>query len=1073
LSTAGYRINGVAVAPERFYAQACSPQGSVVVEACAGAGKTWMLVSRMLRALLEGAEPQQIVAITFTRKAAAEMRGRLDEWLDQFARCSAEERLQALQQRGLHASEAQQSEPALQALQARLLDGGRPVEVHTFHAWFAQLLRGAPLTLLQSLGLAPELRLIEDSSELDQALGRRLRARVRREPVLQAHYLALAARHGPRRLAEWLQAALDKRVELELGAAALADSMPFPGGRDEDPLQAWPALRATLEALARSLGQGKTKAQQNAAAGLVDALLLAVPEAGFARAWQALFTQTGSPRKLGELPELEPALAALEALQQQRQQWRAAQDHAALAALAQVQAEEFAALKRERGCVDMGDLERGASALLSDSSASAWLQQQLDMQVRHLLIDEFQDTSPLQWQALQAWLSSYAGAGAGRAFSLFLVGDPKQSIYRFRRAEPRVFEAAAAFIVEGLGGQRLACDHTRRNGPAVRALVNQVFEHLQASQAYGGFRAHSGDSEAAGGIWLLDAPATEAASAAPEPTEAWRPSLERARTEAEEARRAAEGRRVAAALAQLLQQGHEPKELMVLARRRDALAAVAEGLRALGIAHETPEEQELAALPEVQDLLALCELLASPSHNLALARVLRSALFGVDDAALMGLHAAAQDGPWLHALLALAPERAHSLGLVEAQAQLANWLQELPALPAFEALQRVLSERQFKARVAARLPAALLAPRCAGIDALLDQALNLDGGRYWTLYGFVRALRQRPIKVPVRASGQGVQLLTIHGAKGLEADTVVLVDADAAPARAQTTTLLIEWPVEQPQPSRVAFLASESRPPPALAAAMEDELAQRRREEFNGLYVALTRARRQLILSRTPSARSSPAQSPWALVAASGLAQAWPELEQAPASQQLEAPAVPVLPLPPALQALAPSPAQHSGAAQDARAASLGEAFHRVMEWATQPGARRQLLPQWLAASSQMYGLDARGQKALADWVQGMLGSPTLAPWLERAQLLWAGNEVALQLDGQDIRLDRLVCRREADGRPCWWVLDYKLHPAPLQVPEYLEQMQRYCAAVRQLEPEAAVRGAFISADGRLHEAPQ
>ncbi|MFO1250807.1 MAG: UvrD-helicase domain-containing protein [Inhella sp.] len=89
MSAAGYRIDGAPVAAERFYARACSPQGSVVVEACAGAGKTWMLVSRMLRALLEGAEPQQIVAITFTRKAAAEMRGRLDEWLDQLRAAAA------------------------------------------------------------------------------------------------------------------------------------------------------------------------------------------------------------------------------------------------------------------------------------------------------------------------------------------------------------------------------------------------------------------------------------------------------------------------------------------------------------------------------------------------------------------------------------------------------------------------------------------------------------------------------------------------------------------------------------------------------------------------------------------------------------------------------------------------------------------------------------------------------------------------------------------------------------------------------------------------------------------------
>ena len=80
------------------------------------------------------------------------------------------------------------------------------------------------------------------------------------------------------------------------------------------------------------------------------------------------------------------------------------------------------------------------------------MQQRMDARVSQLLIDEFQDTNPLQWQALYGWLSAYAGAGPGEAPSVFLVGDPKQSIYRFRRAEPQVFKAAQAFVVQGLGG---------------------------------------------------------------------------------------------------------------------------------------------------------------------------------------------------------------------------------------------------------------------------------------------------------------------------------------------------------------------------------------------------------------------------------------------------------------------------------------------------------------------------------------------------------------------------------------------------------------------------------------------
>ena len=156
---AAFRIDGRLVAREAFYAAACDPQRSVVVQACAGAGKTWMLVSRIVRALLAGAEPHEILAITFTRRAAGEMRDRLDEWLAEFASpaTSDAERTRALRERGLDEAAALAAAPHLQALHERVLRGGRPVEIRTFHAWFSQLLRAAPLELLNELGLQADM----------------------------------------------------------------------------------------------------------------------------------------------------------------------------------------------------------------------------------------------------------------------------------------------------------------------------------------------------------------------------------------------------------------------------------------------------------------------------------------------------------------------------------------------------------------------------------------------------------------------------------------------------------------------------------------------------------------------------------------------------------------------------------------------------------------------------------------------------------------------------------------------------------------------------------------------------
>jgi ATP-dependent helicase/nuclease subunit A len=194
---------------------------------------------------------------------------------------------------------------------------------------------------------------------------------------------------------------------------------------------------------------------------------------------------------------------------------------------------DYATLKRRRGLIDMADLERVALALLSDHALAGWIQERLDARVRHLLIDEFQDTSPLQWHALHAWLSAYVGAGGGGdGPRLFIVGDPKQSIYRFRRAEPRVFEAAQRFVLEGLGGTLAACDHTRRCAPGVVGVVNAVFGAIADEGGLPLWRAHT--TEVAAGpeerpplarLASVERPAAAGVRRGADDERVWRPSL--------------------------------------------------------------------------------------------------------------------------------------------------------------------------------------------------------------------------------------------------------------------------------------------------------------------------------------------------------------------------------------------------------------------------------------------------------------------------------------------------------------------------------------------------------------------
>ncbi|HSB25376.1 MAG TPA: UvrD-helicase domain-containing protein, partial [Burkholderiaceae bacterium] len=246
-----YRADGRDCDAARFYALACDPARSGVVEACAGAGKTWMLVSRIVRALLDGAAPDEILAITFTRKAASEMRARLHEWLRGFADGDADARRSALRARGLSQQDAERLEPELSRLHARVLASGAQVHIHTFHAWFAQLLRLAPLEMLDALGLHQSMALIEEIDDQVGDLLRRFQREVLASDALLADYQALAERHGRWRLDQWLRAAIDKRLEIERADAhgALEPAV-------EAAAQCWDACSGIAHPLERLAGDG-------------------------------------------------------------------------------------------------------------------------------------------------------------------------------------------------------------------------------------------------------------------------------------------------------------------------------------------------------------------------------------------------------------------------------------------------------------------------------------------------------------------------------------------------------------------------------------------------------------------------------------------------------------------------------------------------------------------------------------------------------------------------------------------------------------------------------------------------
>ena len=169
---------------------------------------------------------------------------------------------------------------------------------------------------------------------------------------------------------------------------------------------------------------------------------------------------------------------------------------------------------------------------------------------------------------------------------------------------------------------------------------------------------------------------------------------------------------------------------------------------------------------------------------------------------------------------------------------LLRWRDWVWQMPPHDALAAIYREGDVLAAYARHTPAALRPTVLAQLNAVLTQSLAVDGGRCLTPYRLVRALKAPGLKAPVVAHPGAVRLLTVHGAKGLEAHTVVLLDTDARPPKGENMGVLIDWPGEDRVPRRLVFLVSEKRPPPCASDLLLAEQSARAIEELNALYVA-------------------------------------------------------------------------------------------------------------------------------------------------------------------------------------------------------------------------------------------
>jgi ATP-dependent helicase/nuclease subunit A len=397
--------------------------------------------------------------------------------------------------------------------------------------------------------------------------------------------------------------------------------------------------------------------------------------------------------------------------------------------------------------------------------------------------------------------------------------------------------------------------------------------------------------------------------------------------------------------------------------------------------------------------------------------------------------------------------------LREAGETLARWKSLVDSYPPHDALAAIYAQADVLARFGAAAPESMRALVLARLRELLGSALDWSGGRYATPYAFVRALKAGGIEAPATQGADAVKLLTVHGAKGLEAPVVLVLDTDAPPPRADSMGVVVEWPAEAPAPRRFSFIASESNPPACNAQALEIERAARQREELNGLYVAMTRARQHLVISSVAPRNGSegswwqrllPFASP---VAIDGAVTATPAIDR-----QFSLPRMPGLP-----QRAATAPATF---VQDSLHSRVGQAMHRLLE--TMDGRDTSFTPAQLRSIAREFALDERDAEEAAGMARRIVTGE--GGWaFDTTMLDWHANEVALHHAGELLRIDRLV-RHAVTGD--WWVFDFKSAAQPQLQPELIVQMERYRDALQAMHVGAVVRAAFLTGQGCLIPVP-
>jgi ATP-dependent exoDNAse (exonuclease V) beta subunit len=1051
---------------------------SFIVQAPAGSGKTELLIQRCLALLANVERPEAIVAMTFTRKAAAEIRERIIKALREADGGVAPD----LPHRALTFGLARAALERDAALGWELVAHPARLQVHTIDALCATWMRQAPMAV--KLGTMPRMIERAEALHLQAARGELDAAGDSAAWQRLLDYLDNDAERLTRLLAEmlarrdqWLRhvmggdaAALRARLENALAIEiadrleAVAALLPAAETRElldlaryaaahlslsdsAHPLAAWAQRGVLPDARAESLADWRSLADwmltKNGDFYAAIRTTQGFPARGNARDGDASGREApkqamnGLLRRLATVPGLADALHGIRQLPPPRYDESA---WAFIEALLEVLPRTAARLKvvfAEAGAIDFIEASQIALQALGDPDAPSDLLLRLDMRIEHLLVDEFQDTSLAQYELIERLV---AGWTPGDRRTLFVVGDPMQSVYGFREADVELYlDAQRQRRLGEVALEPLLLQSNFRTQCDLVAWVNRVFARTVAA------------SPRPAGSAVAFGAATPALPAGPPPAA----TLEGCTGKQEEAAKVVA--HVRAAL------GDGAREVAVLVRKRGDLAEILPALRSAGIAFAAVDLDRMADRQIILDLVSLTHALIQPDDRLAWLALLRTPwcglilpdVFAFDGEAaaqslceaIVSLHAGCRAMPPGMSVDGSRRLRRLAAAIAPAIADRGRWPLATAVRGAWLALGGPACIAEPSDLDSAERFFALLAEHAPGSD-LSD----------WN--GFLDALDMTFVETGAGGDAK-VRIMTLHRAKGLEFDVVVMPGLAEPPGsgapqllrwRRRPTGLLLA-----PIGARHVDLAGQD---PLYLYLTKLAAGEEAAELIRLLYVGCTRARKRLhltaVLATEPGEDGGPRwRKPSRGTALSAL---WPVLEAELRPPRPMAPGavaagaatgVPLLRLPLAWQtpALPPSvPISPREAAPDQEAVrfdwvretarQIGIIAHRLLRRCAEEGVDRwpseRIAAHRVRVARELGRLGFTGAEAEAAADEVLLAvTSTLADargrWLFDTRHTDARSEYAVTGLSTDLAKHVVLDRTFIDESGVRWIVDFKL----------------------------------------------